>query len=286
MIPQFANQVMSSFLLFLDNKIGVKGQAYENVGTNFYLTTSPLSNYATYSAPYKQIVADQSVGGTVFTGISFNGVNIPTGVSGLYAINYDEGQLYFSSAPALGTTISGNYSIKDFNFYITDRSEEELLFETKYVPRPKTTQTMSGLGDNQITYPCIFLNNINNNNQPYELGGNELTTVKVQAIILADSQYKLDAVRSILADTVRMEVALFNANEWPFDNYGGYKSGIVFNYTGLAATKTVSTDSIYIMDNTVGRIGGQLLTEFRKINPCVFPGVCEFDLVKMRRPRA
>lgn len=285
MIPQFANQVMSSFLLFLDNKVGVKGQAYENVGTNFYLTTSPLSNYATYSAPYKQIVADQSIGGQLLTGIYLNGVAVPTGQSGLSSINYDEGQLYFSSPPPAGTTISGNYSIKDFNFVITDRSEEELLFETKYIPRPKVPQTMSGLGDNQMTYPCIFLNNIDNRNEPYELGGNELTTVKVQAIILADSQYKLDAVRSILADTVRMEVALFNANEYPFDNYGGYKSGIIYNYTGLASTKVVSSESIYIMDNTVGRIQGQLLNEFRKINPDIYPGVAEFELVKMRRPR-
>lgn len=286
MIPQFANQVMSSFLLFLDNKIGIKGQAYENVGTNFYLTTSPLSNYATYSAPYKQIVADRSVGGQLLTGVYLNGTQITTGQSGLFAINYDEGQLYFSSSPPAGTIISGNYSIKDFNILITDRSEEELLFETRYSPRPKTSQTMSGLGDNQITYPCIFLNNINNKNEPYELGGNELTTIKVQAIVLADSQYKLDAVRSILADTIRIEVPLFNANEWPFDNYGGYKSGIIYNYTGLAATKNPTTDSIFITDNTVGRLNGMLLSEFRKINPEIYPGICEFDLVKMRRPRA
>jgi len=286
MIPQFANQVMSSFLLFLDNRVGRRGVAYENVGTNFYLTTSPLSNYATYSAPYKQVLADQSVGGQLLTGVYLNGTFIRTGTSGLYAINYNEGQLYFSSPLPANTTVSGNYAIKDFNFYITDESEEELLFENKYSPRPKTVQTMSGLGTNQITYPCIFLNAIDNQNEPYELSGTELTTITVQAIVLADSKYKLDAVRGILSDTIRLEVPLLSANEYPFDNYGGYKSGVVYNYTGLTANKAPTTDSIYINNTSVGKFAGTILSEFRKINPDVYPGVCEFELVKMRNPRS
>jgi hypothetical protein len=285
MISQFANQVMSSFLLFLDNKVGVKGVAYENVSTLFYLTTSPLSNYATYSAPYKQILADQSVGGRLLTGIYLNNIFIRTGTSGLYAINYDEGQLHFSNSIPTTSTISGNYSIKDFNFYITDQTDDEILFETKYSPRPKTTQQMSGLGDNQITYPCIFLNAVENYNSPYELGGTELTTIRVQATILSDSRYKLDAVKSILADTARIEVPLLNNNEYPFDSYGNYVSGIIYNYTGLVRNKIPTADSIFIDDVKVGRFNSSFLSEFRKINPCIYPGFAHFNLVKTRQPR-
>lgn len=286
MIPQFANQVMSSFLLFLDNKVGIKGQAYENVGTNFYLTTSPLSNYATYSAPYKQIVADRSVGGQLLTGIYLNGTQITTGQSGLYAINYDDGQLYFSSPLPGGTQVSGNYAIKDFNFYIADRPEEELLFETKFSPRPKVTQAVSGLKDIQITFPCIFISADDIKSEPYELGGNELTTINVKTIILSDSQYKLDAVRGIMTDLVRLEVPLFNTNEWPFDNYGGYKSGVIYNYTGVAATKSPTTDTIFINNTTAGRFNRTIISELKQINQVIYPGIVEFDLVKMRRPRA
>ena len=285
MIPQFANQVMSSFLLFLDNQVGVKGQAYENVGTNFYLTTSPLNNYATYSAPYKQIISDRSIGGQLLTGIYLNGVAVPTGQSGLFAINYDEGQLYFSSPPSLGTQISGDYSIKDFNFYLTDRSEEEILFETKFSPRPKTSQTMSGLGNNQIIYPCIFLNATEIENIPYEYGGGELTEITVQLITLSDSKYKLDAVESILADIPRQEIAVFSAAEWPFDTYGGYKNGVVYNYTGLVAQKHPTTDSVYVEEVNVGKFNYTLMQQFQSINPNVYPGISEIKLNKLRQPR-
>lgn len=286
MIPQFANQVMSSFLLFLDNKVGVRGAAYENVSTNFYRTTSPLSNYTTYSAPYKQILADQSVGGRLLTGVYLNGNFIRTGTSGLYAINYDEGQLHFSTSLPISSTISGNYSIKDFNFYITDQSKEEILFDTKYMPRPKTSQTMSGLGENQITFPCVFLNAVESKNSPFELGGNEMTELTVQSVILSDSRYKLDAIKSIFADTVRLEVPLLNDNEYPFDSYGNYVSGIIYNYTGLVRNKVPTADSIFIEASAVGRLSSPMLAEFRKINPNIYPGVAEFRLTKMRQPRA
>jgi hypothetical protein len=285
MTPQFANQVMSSFLLFLDNKVGIKGSAYRNVGTNFYPITSNLTNYVTYAAPYKQILSDQSIGGRVFTGIYVNNNLIGTGVSGFVSMNYDEGQLYFSSPLSSNTTISGNYSIKDFNFFLTDLSEEEILFKNKYSTNPKPPQTMSGLSDNQVTYPCVFLNNIGIENSPYEFGGNELTTIKVQAIVLADSQYKLDAINSILSDTVRLEVPILNNNEYPFDNYGNYKSGIVYNYTGLVANKIPTAESIYIMDTVVGTFNKRVINEFKRINPEIYPGIAEFELVKMRRPR-
>ena len=276
---------MSSFLLYLDNKIMVKGLAYSSVGTNFYKINTPVNGYVTYAAPYKQIVADQSVGAPLFTGLYINNNYVRTCVSGLAAINYNEGQLYFTSDPNT-TSVSGNYSIKNFDIYLTDRSDQEILFETKYTQRPKTPQTMSGLTNDQIQYPCIFLKHTQLENEPYELGGNELTTVTVEGIVMSDSQYKLDAILNICSDLVRTNVALFNWNEWPYDGLGNYRSGVIFNYNAIAATKNPTPDSAYINNVKSSKLNYLGMKEFSSINPNVYPALIEFELVKMRRPRS
>ena len=69
MKPQFDNQVMSSMLLWFDNKLLTKGEAYQNTTGQFYSVSDEFYGYDTYASTYSQIVADASVtGATIPTG--------------------------------------------------------------------------------------------------------------------------------------------------------------------------------------------------------------------------
>ena len=74
MKPQYDNKLLSSFLLYLDNKILSKGEAFVNHSGLFYPVENFFNGYYTYAAPYKQIVSDASItGANKLTGIYLDG---------------------------------------------------------------------------------------------------------------------------------------------------------------------------------------------------------------------
>ena len=174
MIAHFENQVMSSLLLFIDNKICKKGKAFTNHGSYFYNVDDQVEGAYSHSAPFKQLVVDTSleaVGADIMTGV-FLGVETderyppygtddypPTQTSGPYpyTINHYQGQVTFETDHKLA--ISGDYSVKDFNIYLTSLAEEQLLFETKFTLNPATLEDPTGLAPEAQTYPAIFIKN-------------------------------------------------------------------------------------------------------------------------------
>ena len=93
----YQNTLTSSFLLFLDNQILKKGEAYTNVSSLFYPVTGVYDGYYTYAAPYKQIVSDSSIAGiSQLSGVYLNGNFVVPGQSGLVAINHYDGQAIFN----------------------------------------------------------------------------------------------------------------------------------------------------------------------------------------------
>jgi hypothetical protein len=284
MKEQWDNKVLSSTLLWLDNTLLSDGEAFFNTGHNFYPIRSEYNGFYSYGLPFKQIVADASISGAIImTGVYLNSNFITTGQSGLLDISYEHGQVYFNSD--VGTALSGSFAVKEFNVSITELSEAELLFETKYQERPKTIQTATGLAPNVLTFPSVFLRNQASLNEPIAFGGQDITTLNVRAIVLADSQFNLDAVCSLLRDKVRTHIPIVEGSEMPFNAIGGY-AGAVYNYTGLVANKEVS-DQLFISRVDISRLGSQnaAMTELKKINPKVYPAIIDFELEAFRYPR-
>ena len=123
MKAQFENKAMSSFLLYLDNRILTKGEAYTNVsGTSLYSVSNHYNTIHTYAAPYKQLVADTSIpGATIASGVIQDGVFYETGsAADLHSINHYEGQWYFTGTKS-SDVLTANYSIKDFNVYLSNQ---------------------------------------------------------------------------------------------------------------------------------------------------------------------
>jgi hypothetical protein len=284
MKPQFTNNIMSSFLLWLDNKILTKGEAFYNVGSKFYPTNTIWNGFYAYSAPYKQFIYDSSVpGATVMTGIYLNNNFIGTGISGFKAINYQEGLVLFSNN-VNSSTISGNYSAKEINVKLVADSEEKVLFETKYY-KNGTITVNTGNYTNYEPFPVIYVSNDRGSNEEFAFGGEDITRNIINCIVFADSSFQLDALKSIFEDSERTCMPILTGWEFPFNVYGHLKTGY-FNYTGVYAQKIQNDNSIaYVQDVNNLKLNSELMKDIREINPNIFVKIYQFDIEAIRNPR-
>jgi len=295
MKSQFENRAISSFLLWFDHELLVKGEAFTNKDSLLYPVSSQFQGYYSYGAPFKQFVSDCSysitgtLGAQVPTGIYTDGNFRTTGhyvdganTSPLLGFNYNEGQALLNATQDEGTEISGRYAVKDFNIHLTNKAEQELLFETKIDLRGGIAQTPTGLSPNAATYPAIFIKNNGGTNTEFAFGGQEVTTLNLRAIVLADSQYKADAACSIFKDTVRRVVPVFDDHQYPYDALGGFKSGVVFDYDNLSAN---TAKNVYISDVGISRFSLGYMENFANSNPDIFSALIDFSLETYRYPR-
>jgi len=280
MLATFENQVISSFNLWLDNKILSNG-GYTNYSGRFYPITSPYSNYYAYGISNPQIVSDSSVAGAnAITGVYLNSVFVTTGVSGFAGIDYSRGYAYFTQN-ANNYIISGHFAIKDFNIKLTNDNEESILFSTRYQLKPKYPQIATGVPDATVLFPIIYVRNEGGENEPFALGGQDTTNINIRCVILADSLYSLHAVQGLLKDSARSPIALFEASEQPYNSIGSLKSGS-FNYTGLAYSKVNEPNFMFIEKVRVPKIS-QTLTINQKLLPSnVYFNFVDFEISKVR----
>jgi hypothetical protein len=274
----FQNTLTSSFLLYLDNTVLKRGEAYTNVSGNFYPVTGVYDGYYTYAAPYKQIVSDASItGANQLTGIYLDGTFITPGQSGLVAINHYDGQVIFSSNKN-SSTISGNYAIKDYNVYLTDKAEDYLLFTTKIEPKSRKGIPVRGLEINEITYPAIFLRLDSSRNDPFAFGGTDMTKTYYRTIIMSNSMFSLDAVCGILRDSSHNFFNLVNNNDLRLNAMSAY-TGLPYNYTGVA-----TGESTYMSDVNITRVRPVSSPDFVNMNPEVYSAFVDFEIESVRNP--
>jgi hypothetical protein len=280
MKAQLDNILMSSMIMWMDHIILKKGEAFKNYVSPFYPVTNIYNNYYTYGLPFNQIVCDSSIPNCqILSGVSIDNILKKIGEANLVAINPNEGQVYFNSNQNIvNNNLLGFYAVKDFNIYLTNSAEEEILFESQYKVRPKTIQNPSGLPIESITYPCIFLKNNGGENRPFAFGGQDNTQALVRAIILADNLFNLDAVCSILKDTARDYIPLIKNS--PFNNFGGLNNGY-YNYNSLISAIDLGVDAFYISEVNISKIFANIKTN----NSQVFPAFVDFTLENIRYPR-
>ncbi len=286
MKPQFDNQIMSSLLLWFDHTLLDKGEAYQNTTGQFYNVSAEYAGLDTYSSSYSQIVSDASIAGaTIPTGLYAGNtlVNVGDGgSSGLYAIDYNNGRSYWSGD--LSVDVTGSFAIKDFNTFLTNSTEDEILFQTQYTNRNKvSTVVPTGLEPGSKTYPVVYLKNDGSYNEPLAFGGQDNTVMKVRAIVIADSQFEIDAIGSLFRDQRYRNIAIFEASEMPFDQYGYYRNS-QYNYTTVTAGKT-DAQQMYLEDVNISRFDRVLENEVRKFNPNVYSNFIDFEVNMLRFPR-
>ena len=164
--------------------------------------------------------------------------------------------------------------------------EEQLLFETKLVLNPRTSdiKITTGVDASVQTYPAIFVKDNGGRNEPFAFGGQDNTIVYTRAIIVADSQYEVDAIGSIFRDTQKEYIPLLTEAEQPFNAFGGYRDNVQYNYTGLTNSKDESQKA-FLDDVNISRFDRTLENEVRKFNPNVYSSIIDFEITKVRFPR-
>ena len=278
MIAQHENKVMASFMLYVDNKICTKGRAFNNYASFFNATNKEYSSIYGYGSPFRQFVMDESIPNspTIMTGAYLDGDPIYLGTSGFHSINHNKGHLYFTEEITGENRLSGNFAVKEFNIYLSNDTEAEILFETKHHTNPKIIENAKALDPEIKTYPAIFVKSQNSNNVPFAYGGVDNTVMDVRCVILSDSSFSLDAVCSILRDLSKTSIP-FVQDQLPFNSLGAY-SGQTFNYTGIATGYGPWIDSVDISQNLgVGSYG--------EIKSNVYSAFADFRLWDIRKPR-
>ena len=284
MKAQFENLATTSLMLFLDNQVQKKGEAWANHTGVFYPTDNLYFGYYAYSSPFKQFVMDAGISGQapsnnkphVVTGVYVNEDFVQVGTSGLQFIDHMQGAVYFN-ANMNEHSISGNFAVKDFNFFITSEPEEELLFETKFEVRPKINEAVTGLSPSKQTYPAVFIKNNGGTNEPWALGGTDTTRINARAIVLSDSAFSLDAACAIMKETTRTHVPVISAENLPFNALGVATAGSIDYDNQLKVGVIDAGSGMYIKDVTVSKIIANR-GDFNNLNPDVFSAFVDFDL--------
>lgn len=277
--PGYYNKLAASFQLFIGHELEYYWQAYQNYSGTLYSTEDP--NYSTYdvwASPFRQWVSDQSVqNAQIPSGVYQDGNFVARGTSGL-AIDFNMGRVLVSGGLNSPTAA---YSLREFNLYYTTLSEPELLIENSYQIQPQISQVTGGLFWNQQPVPAIFIKNNFTENVPWAFGGTDQSETSMSCIVLADSQYKLDACCGALADTARKYFPLFPVESLPYGVLGDYKNPTSgYNYNTLCSEYTG-----FLVYNSRVRVSKFTEQTNKQINKTIFAALIDFDLEFQRDPR-
>lgn len=242
MKEQFQHKLTTSFFLWFDNFLLTKGEAFSNKTGQLYYYEDPRldSRYLAYGSPYKQWVTDSSIAGAVIpTGVSVVGSSTSGRNNGV-AFDFENGRALFSGDNT-SMTVTGEFAVKDFNVYLTNDTEDDLIVENKYVVNsriPSGPETYIQPYDDVV--PAIFLSVAQAENDPFALGGMQRTKTQAKAVILAEDTYQLDGVISIFMDSVDEVIAAIPMSGYPIDELGDLKDN-EFNYTDTANSYSAET---------------------------------------------
>lgn len=271
---------MTSFMLWFDHELLQQGEAYINKTGQLYPQEDPRlpDSYQAFASPYKQWVNDSSVTGDTNPSIptSFNGLGRADGI----IFDFENGRIIDTGNNFTdSSTITGEFAVKDFNIYFTNETEEDLILENKFASNSRYNQTPQPVDPYDQMVPAIFINCEYARNEGFALGGEDLTTNRIRAVILTEDSFQLDGALSIFADSARKNVKKVNFTEYPLSEYGDIKGGN-YNYTSLIGG---ASDSYFIDDVTVSKISDKSKS---KIPGDLNVGFIDFEVSISRFPRS
>jgi len=283
MIPQFQHNVTTSFFLWFDNYLLRRGQAFSNLSGKFYYYSDDRLDhrFKTFGSSYKQWVTDSSIiGANIPTGVSINGVM--KGRNDGVIFDFDNGRI-LSSGISSADSISGSFSVKDFNIYYTNETEEDLLIDKKYIANPRVySPSANYISPYDAVIPAIFLSNDSTKNDPFAFGGQDTTTCHLKALVLAENPYQLDGVLSIFADSRNEVVSTIPFSGQPATEYGDIKNG---SYSYSQYKSVYDPINPFFFVNSV--VSSKLPDKAAKtIQNDLYIGFLDFELCQQRYPRA
>ena len=285
MKPTFSHNVVNSFFLWFDHFLMTKGEAYKTFTTKLYNYSDPRlgGDKVVYGSPYKQWVYDKSItGATIPTGFTINGSMVPTGTSGM-KIDFDNGRIIFNSGVSTDLNITGTYSIKEVNSYVTDQPEDNLIIENKYVTNSRFTVTENYIPPYNPVTPCIFASIETAHNTAFAFGGEDETKCIVKLVAFCENLYQLDGLLSVFGDSYNEFFSLIPMTGHPLGEFNELKTGVYptgYDYNNLS--NAYNSQKMFISHVETSKIRDSVLKE---LNPILHIGFLDFEITTYRYPR-
>jgi hypothetical protein len=282
MKPQFQHELTTSFMLWADNFITDKAEAFQNYVSPLYpmgVDDQLGDAFVTYSSPHKQWVFDESIdGANVPSGIYNNGARLERGDNGLI-LDFDDGRVILdSSFGANNTALSGQYSVKEFNWYITNQTEEQLIIESKFDSNGRFKQDLSGIAPHTQVIPAIFVNPELIENEPFAFGGEDKTTTNIRCVVFAENTYQLDGALSAFTDSKNEVFKKLDYSDYPLTEYGDITG---FNYKDLVNSK--ANNFFHIEEARASKLSDRVS---KNVDASLFVGFIDFEITNLRFPRS
>ena len=281
MKPQFQHEITTSFTLWLDNYLLKKGEAYQNktgVTLSHVADDRLASGLNGFSSPHKQWVYDESItAAQIPDSVTIDGVVTPR--SPTLAIDYLNGRV-ITTAPTT-SVITADYSVKDFNIYVTNETEENLIIESKFDVNSRFKQNEVPIPPYSQVVPAIFINNTRNFNDAFTLGGEDQTMTDIRCVVMAENIFQLDGILSIFNDSNKEVLAALAFEDYPVNEYGDAPD---FNYDTVKDARLASNPAAlhYIDRVDVSKLSDRVS---KNIGPNTFVGFIDFEVVTYRYPR-
>ena len=278
MIEQFQHKATNSFMLWFDNYLLKKGQAYSNKsGAFYYYSDDRLDDrFKAFGSPYKQWVNDSSISGaTIPSGVYVGGSFQPRS-SGLL-LDFTNGRALINSATS-ATAVSGSFAVKDFNIYFTNDNEEDLIVDKKYIPNSRIfSAAASYIEPYDNVVPAIFLSSQSINNAPFAFGGEDTTKIQMKAVVMAENSYQLDGALSIFADSFNEVFPSIPFSGNPTTEYGDVKNG---SYSYDSLKNQYNSEPLFFIEDVVT---SKLSDKARKsLANDLFIGFIDFEIHQQR----
>ncbi len=306
MKPQFQHTLVTSFYLWFDNYLQDNGEAYKNKTGIFYNMTDDRldSNYNVYSSPYKQFIIDSGLHTNVVNSQGTEGAIVIDRISGQRAdgsafevtrgtsglkIDYENGRVFFTGdengeLPGNDLSLSGQFGVKDFNVYVTNQTEEDLVVENKFKTNDRfgNLETSGVLPYDQVI-PAVFITSESINNQPFAFGGLDVTQTNVKAVVMTSDLYCLDCVLSLAADSKKQSFVEVDFNDFPVTEFGDIKTATYPTGYSYNQIETDNTQELFHIEEVfVSKLSDRVK---KKVNPNIFVGFIDFEIHKYRRTR-
>ena len=205
-------------------------------------------------------------------------------VSGLtgFIFDFENGRIFETGASVpKNETITGTFAVKDFNIYVTNDTEEDLILNSSFELNTRYGETPSGVKPYDKILPAIFINSELMRNDGFSLGGEDKTTNSIKAVVMAENQYNLDGALSIFADTRHLTINKIPFTGHPITEYGDLKNGY-YHYKNLSSEFS-STEPYYIENVVTSKLSERAQTT---LPGEVKVGFIDFEVSTIRFPRA
>lgn len=283
MLQQFDHALGISLYLYAQNRVQSVAQAYFSQQLTFYPTADPrMTGYWSYSCPWKTLVYDSSVSGAaIVNAVSGGGFSAPlTRASGVH-FDYFNGRVLVPAALGPNLALTGYGAVSEVNFYVPQETQEYLLTQQKFFVNPRYQGTpTSGIAPYDMATPAVFVNTIADESEAFTFGGLDKTTTTFSLTCYCESDYQLKGLLSLFRDARYANFPLVSIAQNPLDGYNDTKGGSGgYSYNAIIAQYGSPGQLVYIEQVRTSKVSDRM-----KLNPGLFCGIVDMDLVYVRQP--